>query len=60
MPFCKVLGDIKSLSDILQSSSLDLERAVDVVGAFTDTLQGYRREAYFSELWNEMEELVEH
>lgn len=34
-----------------QSSSLDLERVVDVVGILTDTLQGYRSKAYFSELW---------
>lgn len=28
--FCKVLGDVKSLSDMLQSSSLDLDMTVDL------------------------------
>ena len=36
--FCKVLGDAKCLSDMLQSSSLDLARALELVGALTDTL----------------------
>ncbi|XP_055794358.1 uncharacterized protein LOC129865521 isoform X1 [Salvelinus fontinalis] len=58
--FCKVLGDAKCLSDILQSSSLDLARAVDLVGALADTLQDYRSEGYFGELWNEVEEIAEH
>ena len=51
LPFCKVLGDAKCLSDMLQSSSLDLARAVDLVGALTDTLQDYRSEGYYGELW---------
>lgn len=58
--FCKVLGDAKCLSDILQSSSLDLARAVDLVGALTDTLQNYRSEDVFGKLWKEVEEIVEH
>ena len=33
------------------TSSLDLARAVDLVGALTDTLQDYRSEGYFGELW---------
>lgn len=45
--FCKVLGDAKCLSDILQSSSLDLARVVDLVGALTDTLQNYRSEGWY-------------
>lgn len=56
--FCKVLGDAKYFSDMLQSSSLDLARAVDLVGALTDTLQNYRREIFFGELWREVEEIV--
>ena len=54
-----MLGDAKCLSDMLQSSSLDLTRAVDVVGALTDTLQDYS-EGYFGELWKEVEEIAEH
>ncbi len=58
--FCKVLGDAKYLSDMLQSSSLDLARVDDLVGALTDTLQNYRSERFFGELWKEVEEIVEH
>lgn len=57
--FCKVLGDAKCLSDMLQSSTLDLARAVDLLGALTDTFQEYRNENYFGELWQEVEELAE-
>ena len=55
-----MLGDAKSLSEMLQSSSLDLARAVDLVGALTDTLQDYRSEVYFGELWKEVEKIAEH
>lgn len=57
--FCKVLGHAKCLSDMLQSSTLDLARAVDLVGTLTDTFQDYRNDNYFSELWKEIEELTE-
>lgn len=50
----------KALDEMLQSSSLDLTRAVDLVGALTDTLQTYRSEGFFGELWEEVEEIVEH
>jgi hypothetical protein len=55
--FGKVLGDAKCLSDMLQSSSLNLARTV---GALTDTSQDYRSEGYFGELWKEAEEIAEH
>ncbi len=55
-----MLGDAKYLSDMLQSSSLDLARVEDLVGALTDTLQNYRSERLFGELWKEVEEIVEH
>lgn len=54
-----MLGDAKCLSDMLQSSTLDLARAVDLVGALTDTFQDYRTENYFDELWKEVEEVAE-
>lgn len=54
-----MLGDAKCLSDMLQSSTLDLARAVDLVSALTDTFQDYRTENYFDELWKEVEELAE-
>uniref|UniRef100_A0A3B5QKP1 DUF4371 domain-containing protein n=1 Tax=Xiphophorus maculatus TaxID=8083 RepID=A0A3B5QKP1_XIPMA len=57
--FCKVLGDIKILSDMLQSSNLDLSKAVDLVGSLTDTLKSYRSEACFGELLRDTQELVE-
>ncbi|KAL6476361.1 hypothetical protein MHYP_G00148600 [Metynnis hypsauchen] len=41
------------------SSTLDLARAVELVGALTDTFQDYRNEKYFGELWKEVEELAE-
>lgn len=53
-----MLGDAKCLSDVLQSSTLDLARAVDLVGALIDTFQDYRTENYF-ELWKEVQELAE-
>jgi hypothetical protein len=58
--FCKAFGDAKCLSDMLQSSSLDLARAVDLEGALTDPLQDYRSEGYFGELWKEVEEIAKH
>lgn len=39
----KVLGDIKLLSDMLQSPSLDLARAVELIEALQDTYQHYRQ-----------------
>jgi len=56
--FYKVLGDAKCLSDMLQSSTLDLARAVALVGALTDTSQDYRNESSFGELWKEVEEFA--
>lgn len=58
--FCKVFGDVKILSDMLQSRSLDLGRAIDLVGSLTDILKSYRRDCTFGELWKETEELVHH
>lgn len=58
--FCKVFGDVKILSDMLQSRSLDLVRAIDLVGSLTDTLKSYRSDCTFGELWKEIEELVHH
>lgn len=36
---------------MLQAPSLDLARAVDLIQALQDTLEGYREESYFDELW---------
>jgi hypothetical protein len=32
----------------------------DLVSALTDTLQDYRSEGYFGELWKEVEQIAEH
>lgn len=55
-----MLGDVKSLLKMLQSCSLELARAVDVVGALTDTLEDYKSGAHFSELWKDIQGLVAH
>lgn len=44
-----MLGDVKSLSKMFQSCSLELARAVDVVGTLTHTLEDYKSEGHFSE-----------
>ncbi len=49
--FCKVLGDTNLLSDMLQSPSLDLVRAVELINALQDTFQKYREESFCDELW---------
>ncbi len=50
----KVFGEAKFLSDMLQSSSLDLSKAVDLVEALVQTLNDYRDESFFDDLWNEV------
>lgn len=49
--FKKILGDTKMLSDMRQAASLDLARAVDLIQALQDSLEGYREESCFDELW---------
>uniref|UniRef100_A0A8D2ZIW1 HAT C-terminal dimerisation domain-containing protein n=1 Tax=Scophthalmus maximus TaxID=52904 RepID=A0A8D2ZIW1_SCOMX len=50
----KVFGDARCLSDILQSHSLDLYSAVDLVQALVQSFQAYRDESYFEGLWREI------
>ncbi len=50
--FRRVLGDAKLLSDTLQSASVDLSMAVDLVNALKDSFQDYRRESFVDNLWN--------
>uniref|UniRef100_A0A8C1XUP7 Uncharacterized protein n=1 Tax=Cyprinus carpio TaxID=7962 RepID=A0A8C1XUP7_CYPCA len=40
------LGEAKFLADMLQSTSLDLAKAVDLVEAFQDTLQDLRKRKF--------------
>lgn len=49
-----MLGDTKLLSDMLQSPSLDLARAVELIEALQDTFQNYREESFYDELWREI------
>uniref|UniRef100_A0A671M6X3 DUF4371 domain-containing protein n=1 Tax=Sinocyclocheilus anshuiensis TaxID=1608454 RepID=A0A671M6X3_9TELE len=51
--FTKVLGEAKFLADMLQSASLDLAKAVDLVEAFQDTLQDLRSDSSFDEIWKD-------
>ncbi len=48
--FSKVLGEAKLLADMLQSTSLDLAKVVDLVEAFQDTLQDLRSDSSFDEI----------
>lgn len=57
--FIKILGEIKLLSDVLQSPSLDLAKAVDLIHALQDTLDQYRSEFYFDELWQDAMDIAE-
>uniref|UniRef100_A0A3B4VHH5 DUF4371 domain-containing protein n=1 Tax=Seriola dumerili TaxID=41447 RepID=A0A3B4VHH5_SERDU len=57
--FRRMLGDTKFLSDMLQSSSLDLARAVDLIHALQDTFVSYRNEAFFEELWTEVLDIAQ-
>ena len=52
--FRGILGDVKFLSDTLQSSSEDLARAVDLIEALQDSVVKYRDESCFDQLWTEV------
>uniref|UniRef100_A0A672MG13 HAT C-terminal dimerisation domain-containing protein n=1 Tax=Sinocyclocheilus grahami TaxID=75366 RepID=A0A672MG13_SINGR len=54
LTLCKIFGEARLLSDMLQSSSLDLSKAVDSVQALTQTLLEYRNESFFDGLWTEI------
>ncbi len=43
----------KFLADMLQSTPLDLAKAVDLVEAFQDTLQDLRSDSSFDEIWKD-------
>ncbi|XP_033984520.1 uncharacterized protein LOC117481103 [Trematomus bernacchii] len=50
----KVFGETQLLSEMLQSSSLDLSKAVDLVGSLVQTLNDFRHESFFDNLWDEV------
>ncbi|MEQ2289839.1 hypothetical protein AMECASPLE_037366 [Ameca splendens] len=53
--FTSVLGEIKYLSDVLQSPQLDLGTAVTLV----DTLESYREGSLFNDIWDNTVTLTE-
>lgn len=52
--FRKVFGDTKLLSDLLQSPSVDLAMAADMVESLLDTFQEYRTETFSDKLWHDI------
>lgn len=55
-----MLGDVKSLSTMLQPCSLELARVVDAIGAPTDASEDYKNETHFTEQWKDIQGLVVH
>lgn len=53
-----LLGSAKLISDMLQSPSVDLAMAADMVESLCDTIQGYRTEAFCDELWHEITKMA--
>lgn len=49
----KLFGETKLLSDMLQSQTVDLSRAVDLVNALVQTLKDHRQESFFDKLLDE-------
>ncbi|XP_035986697.1 zinc finger MYM-type protein 1-like isoform X1 [Fundulus heteroclitus] len=49
----KVFGETKPLSDMLQASSLDISKAVEVAEALVQTLNDLRQESSFDNVWDE-------
>ena len=56
----KLFGETKLLSDMLQSQTVDLARAVDLVNALVQTLKDHRQESFFDKLWDEALTICEH
>lgn len=54
--FRKLFGNTKLLSDLLQSPSVDLAMAVDMVESLCDTFQEYRTETFCDQLWHDIVE----
>uniref|UniRef100_A0A8C4RT82 DUF4371 domain-containing protein n=1 Tax=Erpetoichthys calabaricus TaxID=27687 RepID=A0A8C4RT82_ERPCA len=52
--FRKLFGETKLLSDMLQSSTVDLLRAADLVEGLVQTLTYLRQESFFDNYWDEV------
>lgn len=55
----KLFGETKLLSDMLQSPTVDLSRAVELVEALAQTLNDFRQESFFDSLWGEVLSICE-
>lgn len=52
--FLRILGDTTFLSDMLQTSSMNLSRAIDLIEALQERFVHHRDEAVFVDLWKEV------
>uniref|UniRef100_A0A8C4RMG3 HAT C-terminal dimerisation domain-containing protein n=1 Tax=Erpetoichthys calabaricus TaxID=27687 RepID=A0A8C4RMG3_ERPCA len=55
----KLFGETKLLSDMLQSSTVDLSRAADLAEGLVHTLTDFRQESFFDNLWDEVLNICE-
>nr|XP_054594271.1 zinc finger MYM-type protein 1-like [Nothobranchius furzeri] len=54
-----LFGETKLLSDMLQSSTVDLSKAADLVEGLVQTLTDFRQESFFDKLWGEVLNICE-
>lgn len=57
--FTKIFGEVKFLSDVLQSPQLNLGTAVTLVDSLVDTLSSLREGVLFDEIWEKTVTLAE-
>ncbi|XP_025761795.1 zinc finger MYM-type protein 1-like [Oreochromis niloticus] len=54
--FRKVLSDSNMLSEMLQSKTVDLSKAINLVESLKETMVYYRTESFFDDLWTDIVE----
>ncbi|CAI5684850.1 zinc finger MYM-type protein 1-like [Oreochromis niloticus] len=57
--FRKVLSDSNMLSEMLQSKTVDLSKAINLVESLKETMVYYRTESFFDDLWTDIAETCE-
>lgn len=57
--FRKVLSDSNMLSEMLQSKTVDLSKAINLVESLKETMVYYRTESFFDDLWTNIVETCE-
>ncbi|KAL3973698.1 hypothetical protein ACER0C_024905 [Sarotherodon galilaeus] len=57
--FRKVLSDSNMLSEMLQSKTVDLSKAINLVESLKETMVYYRTESFFDDLWTDIVETCE-